>query len=145
MRNPWRSGMDYTYPDHDMGVWIHRIEDSPKEYEIDPRKRLFRFAVDVIDLFTSIPHTQENDVVRFQLAKSATAMGAKYEESQRTNSPADVHYKMGIALQQARESAYWLQVMQRMDIGDPQKIGRLITESGQIQTLLETILREMSR
>lgn len=143
MKNQWGPGMDHTYIPQDIAVLTYRIEDSQKDYEVDLTKRIFRFAVDAMDLFRSIPYSKETNVVRFQLAKSAISVGAKYEGSQRTGSSSDVRYKLGSALRQAREANYWLEVMQRMEIGDQEKIGQLITESGEIKTALEKVFRNI--
>ena len=48
----------------------------------DLEKRLFEFAVDVLLFLKKMPHSPENDVIRYQLTKSATSSGANYEEAQ---------------------------------------------------------------
>jgi four helix bundle protein len=83
-------------------------------------------------------------VVRYQLAKSGTSIGANYEESQATNSRADFRHKIGIALKEARESNYWLRIMKRTKIGDQQMVRKLVKESGEIKAILATIFNKVS-
>jgi hypothetical protein len=60
-------------------------ENSVKEWraksEIDLRERLLNFSVNVIQFLSSLPLKREYEVLRIQLSKSATSIGANYEES----------------------------------------------------------------
>ena len=53
-----------------------------------------------------------NDTKQFamcdQLQRSTTAVGALVQEAQDSQSPKDMHNKIGIALKEAREAAYWI-------------------------------------
>ena len=55
-----------------------------KVYASDLSERLLTFAVDVIKLLKDIQGGKEIDVVKYQLSKSATSIGANYKESQST-------------------------------------------------------------
>lgn len=122
----------------------YQVGEKGTEYEIDLRERTFEFSVDVIGLLKTVSYGKENDVVRYQLAKSATSVGANYEESQGTNSRADFRYKIGVALKEARESNYWLRIMDRTEIGDQEKVTQLITESSEIKAILGAIYTKVS-
>ncbi|MFQ6675474.1 MAG: four helix bundle protein [Fidelibacterota bacterium] len=143
MRSEWGAARYHTDTPQDIGVLLYGIREHPKDYERDLSRRTFEFALEVMDLLKSVPYTRENDVVRFQLAKSAASVGAKYEGSRRTDSPSDMRDKTGSALQHAQEASTWLRVMQRMAVGDRETIRRLITESGEIKTALRKIYREI--
>ena len=47
----------------------------------DLEKRTFDFAVSVIMFLKKIKYSTINDVIKYQLAKSSTSMGANHEES----------------------------------------------------------------
>jgi four helix bundle protein len=51
------------------------------EKENDLAKRLFEFAVRVIEFLKTLPYTPENKTIRTQLSKSSCSAGANYEES----------------------------------------------------------------
>ena len=61
-------------------------------------KRLFMFSVNVIKLLRDYENTEELKVIKSQLAKSATSVGANYEEAQGSGSRADFSNKVRISL-----------------------------------------------
>ena len=65
--------------------------------------------MDIIDL---LPKSTGTKNIAYQLAKSGTSIGANYEESQASQSKEDFYYKIGICLREARESNYWLRIIQ---------------------------------
>ena len=79
--------------------------------ENDLQKRLFRFSVDVIKEVRNLPNTKEYQIISYQLLKSATSVGANYEEAQGAVSKADFSNKVGIALKEIRETNYWIRII----------------------------------
>lgn len=74
------------------------------------------------------------------MAKSATSVGANYEESQAFQSKDDFYYKIGICLREARESNYWLRIIRRMEwIGDPGEVDFIINESIELEKIFGKI------
>ena len=65
--------------------------------------------MDIIDL---LPKSTGAKNIAYQLAKSGTSVGANHEESQASQSKEDFYYKIGICLREARESNYWLRIIQ---------------------------------
>lgn len=121
-----------------------QVSEEQSGYAIDLSERTFEFAVDIILLLKTVSYVKENNVVRYQLAKSGTSVGANYEESQATNSRADFRYKIGIALKEARESNYWLRIMERTKMGNQEAVKRLVKEFGEIKAILATIFNKVS-
>lgn len=121
-----------------------QVSEEQSGYAIDLSERTFEFAVDIILLLKTVSYVKENNVVRYQLAKSGTSVGANYEESQATNSRADFRYKIGIALKEARESNYWLRIMERTKMRNQEAVKRLVKESGEIKAILATIFNKVS-
>ncbi|MBN1227333.1 MAG: four helix bundle protein [Deltaproteobacteria bacterium] len=60
-----------------------------KEFSKDLEKRTRRFAVSIIRLSTGLPNTPEGMVVKNQITKSGTSIGANYREANRARSRAD--------------------------------------------------------
>ena len=83
------------------------IRDFAKELE----KRTLKFAVQIIRLSTSLPNTPEAKVVRNQLTKCGTSIGANYREANRSRSKADFRNKISICETEASETQYWLEVI----------------------------------
>ena len=83
------------------------IRDFAKELE----KRTLKFAVQIIRLSTTLPNTPEAKVVRNQLTKCGTSVGANYREANRSRSKADFKNKITICETEASETQYWLEVI----------------------------------
>jgi four helix bundle protein len=118
------------------------IYDVKQEYEIDLRKRLFKFAAESIRILKYIPDGREFDVFRFQLSKSATSIGANYEESQAA-SYAEFRQKIQICLRESRETHYWLrlikEVVENSDAKFQEILNFLISEIDVIQKIFGAI------
>ena len=69
----------YTLSNSDYSSIVKEVE---KKYATDLRQRLLTYAVDTLKLLMSLPKKRELDVIRYQLSKSATSIGANYEEAQ---------------------------------------------------------------
>ncbi|HWF84363.1 MAG TPA: four helix bundle protein [Vicinamibacterales bacterium] len=69
------------------------------------------FSIAVLRLVDSLPHTTSGDVVGRQLAKSATSVGANYRGTCTARSRAEFIAKLGIVVEEADESVYWLDLI----------------------------------
>jgi hypothetical protein len=74
------------------------------ENQRDLAERTFNFAVSVIRFLKIVMYSKDNDVVKYQLAKSATSVGANYEEAQGAYSKEDFSYKISICFREAKET-----------------------------------------
>jgi four helix bundle protein len=110
--------------------------------ENDLQKRLFNFGVLVLKFLPKLPKTPEFSVIRYQLAKCSTSVGANYEESQAGSSKADFNDKVRISLREMRESNYWLRVIavtsDEKSLRD--ELNYLIDESYQLKNILGSIV-----
>ena len=82
-----------------------------KKFAKDLEKRTRKFAVSIIRLSTTLPNTPEGRVVRNQITKSGTSVGANYREANRSRSRADFKNKIKICESEASETQYWLEVI----------------------------------
>ena len=108
--------------------------------ENDLLERTFNFGVDCIKFMRQLPNYQEYTVVRYQLTKSSTSTGANYEESQAGSSKADFKNKVRIALREARESNYWLRVIDKLGDIKSEELNRLLKESQELKNILAAIV-----
>jgi four helix bundle protein len=88
---------------------------SIKEFSKELEKRTRKFAVQIIRLSIALPNTPEAKVVRNQLTKCGTSVGANYREANRSRSKADFKNKITICESEASETQYWLEVI--TDVG----------------------------
>jgi four helix bundle protein len=79
----------------------------------DIAERLLEFAVAVVRVAATLPKDPAGRHVALQLVRSATGGGANYEEARAAESREDFIHKVGVAAKEVRETAYWLQFIQR--------------------------------
>lgn len=109
----------------------------------DLRDRVFEFACAVIDLHRYI-YSRE-PALRFaggQGARAVASIGANLEEADAAQSRADFISKCNIALKEARESRYWLRILERLFRQQSKRIVPLIDESTELIAILTTIVRK---
>ena len=71
----------------------------------------FEFALKIVDLYRYLKKQGES-VMSKQLLRSATSIGANVEEAQAAQSKRDFVAKMAIASKEARETRYWLRLLE---------------------------------
>jgi len=96
--------------------------------------------VNCLKFLRTLPNDPESKLIRFQLGKSATSIGANYEESQAGSSKADFQNKVKIALREARESNFWLRILKNLDGYNSEEFQVLLNESAELKNILETIV-----
>ncbi|PRX51919.1 four helix bundle protein [Salegentibacter salegens] len=77
--------------------------------------KTFKFSLDIISLFKKLQEEREFIISR-QLLKSATSIGANVEEAIAAQSKRDFISKMSIASKEARETKYWLRLLEDSEI-----------------------------
>ena len=87
------------------------IEMDNKEFSKNLEKRSKKFAVKIIRLSTALPNTPEGRVIKNQITKSGTSIGANYREANRARSRADFKNKIKICESEASETQYWIEVI----------------------------------
>jgi four helix bundle protein len=120
------------------------IRESEKKYETDLRQRLLKYSVDTLKFLMTLPYKKEIDVIRYQLSKSATSIGANYEESQSSTEKEFVQ-RLRIALREANESKYWYKIVDNLDISNTEELKRLLQESNEISLILGSIVSKLSK
>lgn len=81
------------------------------------QQKSFDFSLSVIALYKSLSKKNEY-VLSKQLLRSATSVGANVEEALAAQSKKDFLHKMSIASKEARESRYWLRLLDKSDLVD---------------------------
>jgi four helix bundle protein len=82
-----------------------------KEFSKELERRTKKFAVKIINLSSKLPNTAEGIVIRNQITKSGTSIGANYREANHARSKPDFKNKIKICESEASETQYWLEVI----------------------------------
>jgi len=112
-----------------------------KEFGKKFEQRTLRFALDVIKLSASIPYTQETRVVKYQLTKSGTSIGANYREANRARSKADFYNKIKICESEASETVYWMEIVRLGQMASGTEM--LYEELKEILAILSAIVNKL--
>lgn len=75
------------------------------------KNKSFEFALDVVKLNKYLVTDQKEYVLSKQLLRSGTSIGSLVRESEHEESKADFIHKLSIALKEANESEYWLELL----------------------------------
>ncbi len=75
-------------------------------------KLTFELALDIVALSEVLEENRKHVIAR-QVLKSGTSIGANVREAQNAESKADFIHKMKIALKEADETQYWLDIIQQ--------------------------------
>jgi four helix bundle protein len=102
-------------------------------------RRTVQFAVHTIRLCAKLPRTPEGTVVRNQITKSSTSIGANYREANRARSTADFRNKIGICEGEASETQYWLEVIKEMEWLSWEKIRAEYEECSQLLAIFTSV------
>jgi four helix bundle protein len=86
-----------------------------RQFAKELEKRTKEFAIRIIRLSLKLPNTPEARVVRNQITKAGTSIGANYREANRARSKADFRNKIAICESEASETQYWLEVIAEVE------------------------------
>src|SRR3989304_8805309 len=98
----------------------------------DLQVRTRQFGLRAIRLVESLPKGKSAGVIGRQLLRSATSVGANYRAACRGRSKADFISKLGIAIEEADESLYWLEMLIEANLVAKDKVVNLIDEANQL-------------
>jgi len=96
------------------------------------KRRTKELGLGVIRLIEAMPRGRTADVVSRQLVRSATSVGANYRAACRGRSVADVIAKLGIVLEEADETIYWLELLVESGIVHADKVAHLAAEADEL-------------
>ncbi len=114
--------------------------DKAKELELRTRK----FSFQIIKLSTKLEHTFESQIIRKQLVRSATSIGANYHEANRPKSNADFKYKIKICEGETNETIYWLRLIEDQGWADNNCLRPLIQECSELLSIFTSISYTLS-
>jgi four helix bundle protein len=77
----------------------------------DLKLRTSHFALRIVQLCRALPFNDEGRVLRRQLLRSGTSVGANYRSACRARSRAEFVAKLGLVLEEADETVFWLELL----------------------------------
>jgi four helix bundle protein len=80
-------------------------------------------------------------VISKQLLRSGTSIGANIKEAIRGQSSADFGSKMNIALKEASETEYWIEILNESGYLDSSETEKILSDCREIIKLLTSIVK----
>src|ERR1051325_1985326 len=104
------------------------------------KERTMLFAINVLKLIDKFPDTAGARVIAYQLAKCSTSVGANYRSACNGRSRAEFIAKLGTVVEEAEESVYWLEIVNRLHWLPGLDCGALLNESIELRAIFSRSL-----
>ena len=99
------------------------------------------FALRIIRLYNYLRDEKQVYVLSKQVLRSGTSIGANIRESVNAQSRMDFINKLNIALKEANETEYWLELLHESDILDDRQFQSIYEDCGKIAATLTKIIK----
>ncbi len=103
------------------------------------------FAVRIVRFYQYLCKEKKEYVLSKQILKSGTSIGANVRESRNAQSKADFINKLNVALKEADETQYWLEIMERAEIIDSKQIESLHNDLYEIISILVSSIKTVKK
>ena len=111
---------------------------NSKRYDLE--ERTFQFAKDVIIFTNLLPKTTANTEIMKQVIRSSGSVGANYIEANESLGKKDFAMRIRICRKEAKETIYWLKLVETNDNSLDIKRALYIQEGTEIMKIFGAIL-----
>jgi four helix bundle protein len=101
----------------------------------DLKERTILFSARIMDLVESLPDSKSVRVVSDQILRSSSSIGANYRAAGRSKSLKDFINKLKIVEEEADETLYWLELLERRKVVPSEVLKPLIIESNELVSI----------
>jgi four helix bundle protein len=115
-----------------------------KDVPFDIKQRTFLFGVRIVRLVGKLPRTVAGVEIARQLIRAGTSVGSNTEEASEGLSRRDFLNHVKIARKEAKESRYWLAIIQAADLLKDPEVEALRQEAEELVRILTSIIKRTS-
>lgn len=105
------------------------------------KEKSFAFALRIIKLHRFLQDEKREYVLSKQLLRSGTAIGALVREAEQAESKADFIHKMAIALKEANETDYWIELFYQSETLEEKGFSSIKPDITELIKLLTSIIK----
>jgi four helix bundle protein len=109
------------------------------DYPIE--KRTYQFALRIVKAYKYLVKQQSEFVLSKQMLRSGTSVGAMMREAKFAQSRADFVNKTSIALKEANETLYWIELLHDGEYIDDKTFESIHNEANEITSILASIVK----
>ena len=110
-------------------------QDNPIE------KRSYLFALRIVKAYNFLTKQKDEYVLSKQMLRSGTSIGAMMREAKFAQSRADFVNKASIALKEANETLYWIELLHDSEYIDDLSFNSLHQEADELTAILASIVK----
>lgn len=100
-----------------------------------------KFAVRIVRLYQYMCSTKKEYILSKQLLRSGTSIGANVKEAVRGQSRSDFYAKMNIALKEASETEYWIELLYETNYLSEQEFESIYYDCQELLKILMSITK----
>ena len=104
-------------------------------------KRAYQFALRIVKVYKYLTRQQSEFVLSKQMLRSGTSIGAMMREAKFAQSRADFVSKTSIALKEANETLYWIELLHDSEYIDDKTFESIHNEANEITSILASIVK----
>lgn len=104
----------------------------------DLKERTAEFALRIVKFCALLPTSWAAQRIAGQLFDAGTSVGANYRASSRARSRREFASKIGLVLEEADESQFWLTLLRKSGISTGSELEYLLGESGELAAIFTT-------
>ena len=119
--------------------------DKNEKKENPVRDKSRAFAIRIVRLYQFLSVEKKEYVLSKQVLRSGTSIGANVKEATQAESKADFIHKMAIALKEASETEYWLEILNETDYLDQKAFQSIQADCDALIGLLTNIIKTAKR
>jgi four helix bundle protein len=105
------------------------------------KRKSFDFALEIVKICRVLVDEKREYVLSKQVLRSGTAVGALVRESEHAESKRDFIHKLAIALKEANETEYWLELLFQSNYILEEEYQKLIMAIKELLRLLISIIK----
>ena len=109
------------------------------------RQKTIDFAIRIVNFYKYLCTDKKEFVLSKQILRSGTSIGANVRESKNAQTDPDYLSKMNIALKEADETQYWLEVLFRSEMITEQEYNSLNEDLKEIIAILVAIVKKLKK
>lgn len=99
------------------------------------RERTKALAIRVVKLFSALPHSPQAQVIGKQLLRCGTSVAANYRAACRSRSRAEFVARLGVVVEEADETIFWLELLVDAEIIPAQRMEELLDEARELTAI----------
>ncbi|MBV9241414.1 MAG: four helix bundle protein [Acidobacteria bacterium] len=121
------------------------MDDHPQPPSNPLKTKSYGFALRVIDLYKYLSQEKKEYVLSKQVLRSGTSIGANVTEGNRAQSKSDFIHKLAIALKEADETEYWINLLRDGCFVTEKAAISLLSDCCELQKMLVSSIKTAKR